>query len=111
MSNTQDRVTRDRITTFPIYRDGYPFTIREVHDGDLLGMVTLRGESGEVTTCASEVPRRLYRIICTWPNGSGGPITGSFTQPLEWTWTEAQEWIASAREANSALTFTIEVAR
>ncbi|QOP64806.1 hypothetical protein SEA_DELAGARZA_47 [Microbacterium phage DelaGarza] len=106
-------MTADQITTFPIYRDGHPFTIREVHEGDLLGMVTLRGEAGEVTVCASEVPRRLYRIISTWPNGFGGPVTGSFAQPLTWTWAEAQEWIerCKAREANSHLTFTIEVAR
>lgn len=106
-------MTADQITTFPIYRDGYPFTIREVHEGDLLGMVTLRGESGEVTVCASEVPRRLYRIISTWPNGFSGPVTGSYTQPLTWTWAEAQEWIARCieREQNAHLRFTIEVAR
>jgi len=51
MSGVEGRVTQDRITTFPIYRDGYPFTIREVHphtDEQLFGMVTLRGESGDV---------------------------------------------------------------
>lgn len=64
-------------------------------------------------SAASEVPRRLYRVISTWPNGFGGPVTGSFAQPLTWTWAEAQEWIerCKAREANSHLTFTIEVAR
>lgn len=107
--------TQDTITTFPIYRDGHPFTIREVHDGDLLGMVTLRGEAGEVTVCASEVPRRLYAIRCVQHFGfsNGGVVTGSFAQPLSWTWTEAQEWIerVTALPQNSGLSFVIEVAQ
>lgn len=97
--------------TFPIYRDGHPFTIREVHDGDLLGMVTLRGESGEVTVSADEVFRRLYVIRCSFP--SNGLVTGSYGQTLTWTWTEAQEWIASVRKhkVNAGHQYTIEVAQ
>lgn len=115
MSGVEGRVTQDRIATFPIYRDGYPFTIREVHphtDEQLFGMVTLRGESGEVIVAAQEVPRRLYRVLTVWSNGEAHPVTGSFSQPLTWTWTEANEWIdrCKALEQNAHLTFRIEVA-
>lgn len=96
------------ITTWPVFIDGEPFTIHEVHDGDRLGDVTLSGIEGTFPIHASAVPRRLYAI-----RGQFGLVTGSFGQDLSWTWSEATEWIerVTARPENAGLTFTIEVAR
>lgn len=82
------------ITTFPVFIEGEPYTIAEVHDGDRLGDITLSGIEGQFPIHASAVHRRLYSIRVIHPTaGPLGLISGSYGQPLVLTWSECEERI------------------